>query len=91
MNYVGRVRNPSGQTMQRQRGPAYSMNEGNNMPLEKGKSQKVIGKNIEEMQEAGHPHKQAVAAALNQARKSGAAIKAPSMPKTHNHRHKENR
>ena len=37
------------------------------MPLAKGSSQKVIGSNIREMQAAGHPHNQAVAAALNTA------------------------
>lgn len=45
------------------------------MPLKKGKSKKVIGKNIAEMEESGHPKNQAIAAALNQARKSGAKIK----------------
>lgn len=44
------------------------------MPLHKGTSKKVIGENIKEMQEAGHPKKQAVAASLNEARKSGAKI-----------------
>lgn len=44
------------------------------MPLHKGKSKKVIGENIKEMVAAGHPQKQAVAASLNQARKSGAKI-----------------
>lgn len=44
------------------------------MPLSKGKSKKTISKNIREMVESGHPQKQAVAAALNQARKSGAKI-----------------
>ena len=44
------------------------------MPLHKGKSQKVISENIREMEEAGHPHNQAIAAALNTARKSGAMI-----------------
>lgn len=39
------------------------------MPLKKGKSKKVIASNIREMERAGHPHKQAVAAALNQAGK----------------------
>ncbi len=45
------------------------------MPLAKGKSKKVISSNIKEMMESGHPQKQSVAAALNQARKSGAKIK----------------
>lgn len=44
------------------------------MPLQKGKSKATISKNISEMVESGHPQKQAVAAALNQARKSGAKI-----------------
>lgn len=44
------------------------------MPLKKGKSKKVIGENIAEMEESGHPKKQAIAAALNTARKSGAHI-----------------
>lgn len=44
------------------------------MPLHKGKSRKAIGENIKEMEESGHPKKQSVAAALNQARKSGAHI-----------------
>ncbi len=67
--------NPSGLTMKAQRGPAYSMGKKEkDVPLHKGKSKKVIGENIEEMQESGHPHDQAVAASLNQARKSGANI-----------------
>lgn len=44
------------------------------MPLHKGKSKKVIGENISEMEASGHSHKQSVAAALSQARKAGAKI-----------------
>ncbi len=44
------------------------------MPLKKGASRKVIGKNIKEMEASGRPRKQAIAAALNTARKSGAKI-----------------
>ena len=43
------------------------------MPLKHGKSQKTISSNISEMVQAGHPHKQAIAAALNIARKTKAA------------------
>jgi len=45
------------------------------MPLKKGTSKKVISANIREMQESGHPKNQAIAASLNQARKSGAHIR----------------
>lgn len=44
------------------------------MPLSKGASKKVIGHNIKEMEASGHPVKQSIAAALNEARKSGAKI-----------------
>lgn len=44
------------------------------MPLEKGKSRAVVGRNIKEMKASGYPQKQAVAAALSTARKSGAKI-----------------
>jgi hypothetical protein len=37
------------------------------MPLRKGKSKEVISGNIREMVASGHPRKQAIAAALNQA------------------------
>jgi hypothetical protein len=45
------------------------------MPLKKGTSRKTIGNNISEMEASGHPRKQAIAASLNEARKSGAKIK----------------
>lgn len=44
------------------------------MPLKKGKSKATISTNIREMQEAGHPHNQAVAAALSTADKSKVKI-----------------
>jgi hypothetical protein len=49
------------------------------MPLNKGKSREAISKNIKTEMKEGKPQKQAVAIALNQARKSGAKI--PKKPK----------
>ncbi len=40
------------------------------MPLAKGVSQKTVGHNIAEMEAAGHPKKQSIAAALNEKRQS---------------------
>jgi hypothetical protein len=40
------------------------------MPLKSGSSQKTIGNNIKEMVAAGHPRKQAIAAALHKSGKS---------------------
>lgn len=50
------------------------------MPLSKGKSKAIIGKNIKEMSET-HSVKQAIAAALDEARKSGAKIPKPKKKK----------
>ena len=44
------------------------------MPLKRGTSKATIGKNIAEMEKSGHPKKQSIAAALNEARESGAKI-----------------
>jgi hypothetical protein len=44
------------------------------MPLVKSKSKKAVSENIKTEMEAGKPQKQAVAIALNTARKSGAKI-----------------
>ncbi len=41
------------------------------MPLKKGTSRETMSENISEMVRAGHPQKQAIAAAYRQARKSG--------------------
>jgi len=43
-------------------------------PLKKGTSRAIISSNIREMKASGHKKSQAVAAALSQARKSGARI-----------------
>jgi hypothetical protein len=50
------------------------------MPLIKGKSRDTISKNIREMVNSGHPQKQAVAAALNIARKQVGGGMSPSAP-----------
>lgn len=44
------------------------------MPLKKSASKKAIGENIKTEEAAGKPRKQAIAIALNTARKSGAKI-----------------
>lgn len=50
------------------------------MPLQKGTSRKTIGKNIKTEQAAGKPKAQALAIALDTARRSGAKI--PKKPKS---------
>lgn len=59
------------------------------MPLLPGK--KNIGHNISEMEKAGHPKDQAVAASLNEARKSGASIPKKSSSSKAESRHREYR
>ena len=48
------------------------------MPLKRGTSKETVSHNIKTESKQGKPHKQAVAIALNQARKAGAKI-----PKKH--------
>lgn len=50
--------------------PYYLPQIETDMPLQKGKSQKVISSNIREMIHSGHPRNQAIAAALDTARKA---------------------
>lgn len=40
------------------------------MPLQKGRSKATVSRNIREMKKAGYPQKQAVAASLEQQRRS---------------------
>jgi hypothetical protein len=83
--------------MSKQRSPNYVMGKKEKeMPLHKGKSKEIIGENISEMEESGHPKDQAIAASLNEARESGAHIRKSTSPKSYktnkgNHRHKEHR
>lgn len=51
------------------------------MPLIKSASKEVVGKNIKTEEAHGKPHAQAVAIALDTARKAGAKIK--KKPKKH--------
>ena len=53
----------------------WSTTKGAIVPLERGTDRKTISGNIREMIASGHPQKQAVAAALDTARRSGADIK----------------
>lgn len=47
------------------------------MPLDKSGSKKSVGVNIKREEEAGKPKRQAVAIALDVARRAGAKIKKP--------------
>lgn len=40
------------------------------VPLKKGKSKKVVSKNISELRHSGYPEKQSIAIAMNKAGKS---------------------
>lgn len=59
------------------------------MPLKKGSSRETISENIAEMVRSGRPQKQAVAASLETARKSGKHI--PKRGKHHRHKRKAHR
>ena len=50
------------------------------MPLHRGKSKETISKNISEMVHSGHPQKQAIAAALNMARRASGGM-TPATPR----------
>jgi hypothetical protein len=52
----------------------FNAKQENIMPLKKGTSKQTVSHNIKTETKHGKPHKQAVAIALNQARKSGAKI-----------------
>lgn len=58
------------------------------MPLKHGTSEKTISSNIHEMEKAGHPHAQAVAAALHTAHPNQSKSKVhhgPVSEKHHSH------
>lgn len=50
------------------------------MPLKKGGSKETVSQNISELVDSGRPQKQAVAIALDTARRSGANIPAKGKP-----------
>jgi hypothetical protein len=56
------------------------------MPLKPGKSKKVISANIREMIHSGHPQKQAVAAALSNARRGKRKKKHKSVGDEYTHK-----
>ncbi len=90
MSILGRISNPSGLTVEKQREPSYVMNEKKEkkMPLVEGKeakSKEGFSSNVKTEMNAGKPQKQAVAIAYSEARHSK-----PKMTHEH-HRHKEHR
>ena len=56
------------------------------MPLKRGASKATISSNIREMIHSGHPKNQAVAAALDTARKSGGGGHVPPKKESKKHR-----
>jgi hypothetical protein len=56
------------------------------MPLIQSASRKAIGENVSEMEAGGRPRKQAIAAALNTARRNGAKIPRANHNGPRNHR-----
>lgn len=85
MSYVGRISNPSGLTMEKQRAPIY---KGNKMPLNKGAKpgSEKFGENIATEIKAGKPAKQAEAIAYSEAGEK----RKPHKSMSHG-RHKEHR
>ena len=59
-------------------GPSLPSTGDSDMPLTKGYSRKSIGKNISTEEKAGKPRKQAIAIALNVARKAAMKAGKPS-------------
>jgi hypothetical protein len=57
------------------------------MPLKKGSSKATVSQNIGEMRRSGYPEKQAVAASLNSARRTGKTAPRIQMRKTNRRGH----
>jgi len=86
MSYGRRISNPSGLTMEKQRGPAYIMGKKEKeMPLKKGKSKADISSNIRTEMAAGKPQRQSVAIAMSEAGKSKKPMSHVSKTKIESH------